>query len=552
MPKASHWAEQTALRILNQLPDKDVYTLASGITPSGTVHIGNFREVITVDLIRRALLKKGKKVRFLFSWDDYDVFRKIPGNMPEKEMLKNYLTKPIVKTPDPFHKENSYAKHHEKIFENALTKVGIFPEYIYQSDSYQNGLYASQMEQALASRKEIISILNQYRQTPLDQNWSPVSIFCESCNSNDVDIKILDEALKETSRDSSQPSHLEKNHLKYLCHKCGYKNHINLYQTKSAKLLWRVDWPMRWAYENVDFEPGGKDHSSDGGSYTTAREISQKIFGKESPIYMMYDFISIKGKGGKISSSGGDVMTLDDVLEIYEPEMIRYFFSSYRANVEFAISFDLDVIKFYEDYDRLERKYFQVEEVSDKKKDQIKWIYELAQIDEIPHHIPYQPMFRHLCNVLQIYEFQTDHVKAYYKPFLNTKNDEKKLYNRIHCAVNWLNKYAPEDFKFQVNKPENISSEILKKEIPEISDVYITALKNLKDFINEDEFSNEKIISEKLYEIINDYEIDNKIFFKMLYHIFIFKEKGPKLAGFMIIIGKNRVVNLLNRILDTN
>ena len=80
-----HWADQQAAKIIKEKGDLPLYTCASGITPSGTVHIGNFREIITVDLIVRALKDRGKNVRFIYSWDDYDVFRKVPANMPHPE-----------------------------------------------------------------------------------------------------------------------------------------------------------------------------------------------------------------------------------------------------------------------------------------------------------------------------------------------------------------------------------------------------------------------------------------------------------------------------------
>ena len=72
-----HWADLAAEKVIQEKVDKKQYTVAAGITPSGTVHIGNFREIITVDLVKRALEKRGKKVRFIYSWDDYDVFRKV-------------------------------------------------------------------------------------------------------------------------------------------------------------------------------------------------------------------------------------------------------------------------------------------------------------------------------------------------------------------------------------------------------------------------------------------------------------------------------------------
>ena len=79
-----HWADLTAERVIREKGNKKQYVCAAGITPSGIVHIGNFREIITVDLVKRALEKRGKKVRFIYSWDDYDVFRKVPKNESHK------------------------------------------------------------------------------------------------------------------------------------------------------------------------------------------------------------------------------------------------------------------------------------------------------------------------------------------------------------------------------------------------------------------------------------------------------------------------------------
>ena len=107
------------------------------LPPSGVVHFGNFRETITVDLVARALRARGKNVRFIFSWDDYDTFRKIPANMPKQDVLKDYMFQPIVDTPDPFEREESYAAHHEKNYEEQLEKVGINVEAIYQAKKYQ-------------------------------------------------------------------------------------------------------------------------------------------------------------------------------------------------------------------------------------------------------------------------------------------------------------------------------------------------------------------------------------------------------------------------------
>src|SRR5690606_20633157 len=103
-------------------------------------------------------------------------------------------------------------------------------------------------------------------------------------------------------------------------------------------------------------------------SYDTGSEIAEKVYGWVAPQYVAYDFVSIKGMGGKISSSSGGVVTVADCLEVYEPTLLRWIFASYRPNTEFAISFDLDVIKIYEDYDRAVRLGFQADDGGKKDK----------------------------------------------------------------------------------------------------------------------------------------------------------------------------------------
>ena len=137
----SHWADQTADKIIRERGDLDSYTCASGITPYGTVHIGNFREIISVDLVVRALRARGKNVRFIYSWDDYDVFRKVPVNMPNQDVLEKHLRYPITMVPDPFERDESYARHHEVDVETILPAVGIKPEFLYQASRYRAHLY---------------------------------------------------------------------------------------------------------------------------------------------------------------------------------------------------------------------------------------------------------------------------------------------------------------------------------------------------------------------------------------------------------------------------
>ena len=227
------WADQIANRIIKEKGKKKVYTCASGITPSGVIHIGNFREVITTDLVVKALENKGKKVRFIYSWDDFDRFRKVPANIPKK--YEKYIGIPLSDIPSPFEKNLSYAQHFEKKFEKELKKVNVDPKFIRQSKMNKQRKYASLIKIVLDKRKEIISILNKYRKEPLAKNWYPIVIYCEKCNKDFT--KILDVKGYEISYECS----------------CGKKSTIDYRKNGVVSVKWRVDWPMRWKYENVDF-----------------------------------------------------------------------------------------------------------------------------------------------------------------------------------------------------------------------------------------------------------------------------------------------------------
>ncbi len=432
-----HWADQTAQKLIGKR-GKDKFVVASGITPSGAVHIGNFREVITVDLVARALRTKGKEVRFIFSWDSFDTFRKVPADMPNKELLEKNLWRPIAHVPDTRGDKDNYAQYSIDKFESEIGKMGIDVEFIYQYDMYTSHKYAESIKKSLDHKDDIAAILNQHRTSPLADDWLPTSVYCEECD-----------------RDKMNWQKYDGNwHYSYSCESCNHEGTFDIRTSKNIKLNWRVDWPMRWAYEQVDFEPGGKDHSSDGGSFDTGKEIIKKIWDMDAPDYLQYDFVSIKGGPGKISSSAGNATVLSDVLEIYSPEMIRYIFAKQRPNTDFSIAFDEDVIKVYEEFDKLEADVFNAPEKPNKKWLTNKRVYELSQLDpeNQPTDAPFRPGFRVLCNRLQICDGDFERTRTrYYSKDTSSPSAKKDFEDRAARAWRWIEKFAPEDFKYRVN-----------------------------------------------------------------------------------------------------
>jgi len=511
-----HWADQFASKVIREKGDKGSYTVAAGITPSGTIHIGNFREVITVDLIAKALKYKGKDVRFIYSWDDCDVFRKVPKNLPKQDLLKEYLRKPLFLLPDVFGELENYAAHNKAEFEKDLPLVNVKPKFIHQHKKYIAHDYAEGIKTALEKTEKIKEILNEFRKEPLADDWLPVFAFCGKCSTDKI-TKLTYESGYE---------------LSYEC-ACGHKQTIDFRKEGIVTLKWRVDWPMRWDYEKVDFEPAGKDHFAAGGSRTTGESIQKEIYESEPPFGFAYEWIAMKG-GKQFASSKGDVITLAEMLSVYQPEIVRYLFAGTRPNAVFEISFDLDIFKIYEDFDKCERIYFKEQEAKNEKEyHNQKRIYELSAVGEITKQMPMQPSFRHMKNIVQICSNDMDKIVSYLEP--KNEIDKKRIIVRANCAIAWLEKYAAEDMKFTV-----------QSELPtvELSEDEKNALIQLSGVLLEKKFEDNELFNE-FYNIIKANNLNTGDFFKAAYSVIIDKERGPKLAPFIIEIGQKQISELL-------
>jgi lysyl-tRNA synthetase, class I len=146
----------------------------------------------------------------------------------------------------------------------------------------------------------------------------------------------------------------ETTELSYTC-QCGHSETVLLSQHRRGKLVWKVDWPMRWAYEGVIFEPSGVDHQSPGSSFVVGGQLVREIFGGQQPIGPMYAFVGITGMA-KMSSSRGGVPTPGDALEIMEEFLLRWLYSRRRPQQAFNIALDAELHRLYDEWDAVERR----------------------------------------------------------------------------------------------------------------------------------------------------------------------------------------------------
>ena len=523
-----HWSEEIAKKIIDRNPNKEEYVCAAGISPSGSIHIGNFRDIATSYFVVKALRKMGKKARLLFSWDEFDRLRKVPVNVAAvTEGFDKYIGQPYVDAPDPFGCCESYAKHFQNEFEASIKKFGIDMDYRYQASQYRSGKYAKYVIRALEKRGEIFDILDSFRTQEATEderkNYYPVGIYCAHCGKDTTKITSLSDDCKVAE---------------YEC-ECGHHGTFNFETDFNCKLAWKIDWPMRWMFEGVDFEPGGKDHASPTGSYQTSRIISEKIFGFEAPIFQGYEFIGIKGTTGKMSGSSGLNLTPDTLLKLYDPEIILWLYSKTEPTKAFNFCFDDEILRQYFEFDRMMNAF-----VTGKADEHIASIMEGALIEGRTAETVSMQL---LVSLGSIVDFNIPMLETVFEK-IGTPYKYEEFKERLERARFWLEQCSPES----VNRLRETRNFEVYEELDEQEK---TAIKMLFDYLSTDGYSLDDLNSE-LYAIpkrIYGEDLDQKTlkgiqgkFFKNVYKLLIDKEQGPRLYLFLYAVEKDRYVKLLD------
>ena len=525
----SHWSEEIAKKIIERNPNKAEYVCAAGISPSGSVHIGNFRDVATSYFVVRALRKMGKKARLLFSWDEFDRLRKVPVNVSKiTQDFDKYIGYPYVDVPNPFGGDSdNYAKYFEEEFMSSISKFGIDMDYRYQGDMYRSGKYVKHILHALKKRHEIFDIIDSHRtQDAVEgerENYYPVSIYCPECKRDTTKILSLSDDCTTAT---------------YEC-KCGHTGTFDFTKDFNCKLAWKIDWPMRWLYEGVDFEPGGKDHASLNGSYDTAKDISKKIFGYNAPIFQGYEFIGIKGMTGKMSGSSGLNLTPETLLKLYQPEIILWLYSKTEPLKAFDFCFDDGILRQYFEFDKMltDVRHGTANEL-------VQSIMEYCSVDG--NVIDTVPMGL-LVQLGSVVNFNEEMLETVFKK-IGTPYTREEFAERLNRAKFWLEQCAPDQVN-RLRKTRNFEvyntlSDDEKKEI-ELLHSYLAKGGYTLDELNAELYA----IPKKVFgEDLQDKELKaiQGAFFKNVYKLLIDRERGPRLYLFLFAVDRDSYVGLLD------
>ncbi|HYJ76320.1 MAG TPA: lysine--tRNA ligase, partial [Kineosporiaceae bacterium] len=358
------WVARFADEVLAEADRRGVtgpIVCASGISPSGPIHLGNLREVLTPHFVADEIRRRGRDVVHLLSWDDFDRFRRVPAGVDPA--WAEHIGKPLTSVPaPPGSTAANWADHFKAPLLAALDQLGVEVRAVSQTQMYTSGAYTEQVLLAARERGRIDAILGRYRTRQVvheeaedegsgaateDDGGSafgyfPYKPYCARCGRDTTTVTGYDDDTTE---------------LTYVCED-GFTETVLLKDFRRGKLVWKVDWPMRWAYEGVVFEPSGVDHQSPGSSFVVGSRLVREIFGAEPPIGPMYAFVGISGMA-KMSSSKGAVPIALDALQIMEAPLLRWLYVRRRPNQSITVAFDQEVQRLYDEWDALSRRIAQ-------------------------------------------------------------------------------------------------------------------------------------------------------------------------------------------------
>ncbi|MFJ1599673.1 lysine--tRNA ligase [Streptomyces sp. NPDC088261] len=586
----SRFADDVIAESERRAPGKPV-VVASGISPSGPVHLGNLREVMTPHLVADEIRRRGYEVRHLISWDDYDRYRKVPNGVPGIDASwAEHIGKPLTSVPAPAGSAYpNWAEHFKAALIGSLGELGIEYDGISQTEQYTAGTYREQILHAMRHRGDIDAILGRYRTKDKDKaagdgagagsgsgagpgagaskapgkqqqkkpeeaeleaaegsgaaeeddgsggsaGYFPYKPYCGGCGKDLTTVTAYDDDTTE---------------LTYTCTACGFSETVLLSEFNRGKLVWKVDWPMRWAYEGVIFEPSGVDHSSPGSSFVVGGQIVREIFDGVQPIGPMYAFVGISGMA-KMSSSKGGVPTPADALKIMEAPLLRWLYARRRPNQSFKIAFDQEIQRLYDEWDALERK---VADGSVLPADAAAYGRATGtaagELPRTPRPLPY----RTLASVVDITagaEEQTVRILSELDPERPlTSLDEVRP--RLDRAENWITTQVPAEARTVVrDEPDKELLGSLDEQASESLRLLLDGLDShwSLDGLTTLVYGVPKVLAglEADAKPTAELKVAQRTFFALLYRLLVGRDTGPRLPTLLLAVGADRVRRLL-------
>lgn len=487
------WADKVADDIIKSGKHKP-YHLDDMKTPSGFSHVGSLMGPIIHSMIYRALKDRNENPIYTFVINDFDPADDL---LPEiKGTHEEELGKPLkmAKSPDP--KFESMADMFSNDFVNSIKSLGVEAEILSSWELYHEGKFDEVIRLALNNAEKIQDIYREVSGSQKKESgWLPFQVICENCGKLGT--------TRVHAWDGEKVSYKCEPDLVKWAKGCSHEGKISPFGG-SGKLPWKVDWAAHWKVIGITIEGAGKDHASKGGSYDIAMAICREVFNYDPPFKLPYEFILIGGR--KMSSSKGIGLKAHDLVDILPPSVGRFLFArnGIRSQSNFD-PYDKNAIPIlFDDYQKASDAYF------NKGNEDLARAFELSQIGE-PKKPP-EVKFSTLTQWVQM-------------PNMDESIEMQGLSEWAKYARVWVERFAPEDQKFEIQKT-------LPKGARDLSEKQKEALSRIGEVID-GEFTGEEfqII---IYDIGKELELTGKETFQAIYQTLLGKDHGPK-AGWLIL-----------------
>jgi lysyl-tRNA synthetase class 1 len=508
------WLNTIVDEVIARRPEGEI-VVSSGVSPSGTYHLGTLREVLTAEIIAVELRRRGRQARHVHVVDDLDSLRKIPVNVSDG--FEQYLGRPLCDVPAPDGSDRSYADFFLADLLEAAQKMHLTMEVVRSHEKYREGAFVPAIERALEHVDDIRHALEDVAGRQLDDQWSPIQVLEGGYLKNRQFVSI-DTAAKTVTYAAKEG-----------------ETHTLSYAHGEVKLNWRIDWPARWWLYGVHVEPFGRDHATKGGSYDTGSVIARAVYDTEPPLPVPYDFINRTGETKKMSKSAGNVITAAELLHMLPPEIVWFLLLRYAP----------DKLIFFDEGDTLIRLFDEFAALLAKPE---KTPYEQQLIDLCRHSVEqptvsnvpfshlvasYQAALKDAGKTLAVIG-RTEYVQTVAK-------DADTITRELHFIDQWLTRRAPDDVKFELLQQCDPAqfTESEKKFLIKLGDKVATA----------PEDADGAWFHNAIYELKDELSLAPKEIFTVLYRALIGKESGPRAGWFLSILPRDWLTTRLH--LDT-
>jgi lysyl-tRNA synthetase class 1 len=491
-------------------PDEVIFE--TGYGPSGLPHIGTFGEVARTTMVINAfrLMTQDKvPVRLISFSDDMDGMRKIPDNVPNQDMLRTHMGRPLSAVPDPFSNEySSFAAHNNARLRAFLDQFGFTYEFISSTDYYKGGRFDDILKRCAEKYDEIMAVMLPTLGEDRQATYSPfLPISPKSGVVLYVPMKNVDAVAGTITFDDED----------------GVETTLPI-TGGNVKLQWKPDFGMRWAALGVDYEMYGKDHQNNSNLY----DKICRILGARAPEHFIYELF-LDDNGEKISKSKGNGITMEDWLKYASPESLSLFMYT-KPKTAKRLYFDIVPKQVDEYFQHLSA----VHDAEPKAKlNNPTWHIHAGNPPKISMPVSFS-MLLNLVSASNSSDRETlwGFISKYDSDA--TAENNPKLDELVGYAISYY-----EDFV----KPNKIYRQPTEQERDAISDL-ADRLSGMAD-----DADGETLQSE-VYAVGKEHGFENlREWFQALYQVLLGQDQGPRFGSFVALYGKTQTVTMIRQAL---